>query len=1349
MREHSVPRIVLLALCCIVGAVGAVLSPLAAGAQDLRSWDHGDYGRAVFEWGQPVDHRLDQSGRTVDITFSEPVSAEFDSVPQSLSNYVASISQIGLETVRFTLTGDADATAFGTGTAVILDIRPSDGDGQSSDSASSGAGLAFMAPAAVNPGSAISSNAGGIGLPAREPGDASGDASAIPSSRSAGDQTSASGSRQSAASSSQVPTSQEDPPRILSPEPSPEPSPELGQTVGLRGGVHEAFDRLVFDWQQPTAFSVHQDGQRARISFERPGSLNRSGFSENALSRLESAAAVGSGAGGGLVVDLGLSPGTRVDSFSIDNRAVIDLRDGEPRQDDLPALDSGDGRTLAAASTSDRQQPPSEGQPIETRSDNGRPDNAPPDGANPNGSEVDDGPATVEGNPFRPRPSPPRPPRVVAESGDGDVDLGRNLSGDDFSSDPGSDAAEDSATSADPGASAARAPDETSQVAEDQGTIPERPSAPLTGRSDSETPSPGTVRAASEIDEDDLPSLEDVSSSVEDTLARLDAGRQARSRSNRSDDGASILPTDSARSGYGTVPREALEVRTIDAPDGRTVEFDPGVPSYAAFFLRNDALWAVFASRNRLNVSDLARDSEPVLGAPQTVEATGGVALRFADANARGLYVRRDATAWTVTLLDQHRSAEVPITLLRQPNHPAGSRVLAMAPGARGVVRLRDPEIGDVLLVAPVSQAGIGMPTTREFAQLEFLKAEMGIAVRPKADDILMSLTPDGVELTADTGLVLSPDVDTRLAAASRPGDGVPRFYDFANWTTPERAYNTQRRELERRVVESQDDEKASVRMELARLSLTHALPHEALGMLEIAADLDPDLGDEPDFLALRGAARALAGELDGAASDLDHDAFVNAAEGYAWRGLVEERRGNYDGAARAYSRAGDVWADYPDDLQIELRMSAALATLKSGDIDGGHRLANDLLDDYGELVSDTGAFQYLTGLIAKERGDGDRAVAWFGEAVDSNDRKHSVLAERELVALQSEREEIDPQDAADRLEQLRFAWRGDHLELDLLEDLGTAYWRDGAVRQALATWDDARNQFADLPAASDLTDHLRSRFVQVFIGEEGPASALDPIARYSIYEDFSHLMPPGELGRDIRLALAEGLAQIDLLARSAAMLEDMLADGLPADEIPDVATRLAGLRLLDNRVEDALDATDLALDTDPAPETAARARALRARALSEIDRPNEAFAAIAQDDGDLADAARLDIAWRARNWPRAAEALWSLIDRAEIDGDALNTEWRNRIMNLTLVLALSDDQAGLDEVSERFGDQLADGPEGEAFRVLTRSGGSMDTLDLQSIRDEVAEVALFESFLDGFRQSGTAGTADAATPMN
>ena len=60
---------------------------------------------------------------------------------------------------------------------------------------------------------------------------------------------------------------------------------------------------------------------------------------------------------------------------------------------------------------------------------------------------------------------------------------------------------------------------------------------------------------------------------------------------------------------------------------------------------------------------------------------------------------------------------------------------------------------------------------------------------------------------------------------------------------------------------------------------------------------------------------------------------------------------------------------------------------------------------------------------------DLDNAVASFQTAKDSGDLYSSVRAEYELTDLNLQQETIELEEAIQRLERLRYAWRGDAFE--------------------------------------------------------------------------------------------------------------------------------------------------------------------------------------------------------------------------------------------------------------------------------------------------------------------------------
>ena len=90
-------------------------------------------------------------------------------------------------------------------------------------------------------------------------------------------------------------------------------------------------------------------------------------------------------------------------------------------------------------------------------------------------------------------------------------------------------------------------------------------------------------------------------------------------------------------------------------------------------------------------------------------------------------------------------------------------------------------------------------------------------------------------------------------------------------------------------------------------------------------------------------------------------------------------------------------------------------------------------------------------------------------------------------------------------------------------------------------------------------------------------------------------------------------------------------------------------------------------------------------------------------DASRLAEAARLDIAWRAEDWPAAAAALGELVGDPPPLGAAIGAGQADLVLNLGVALALADDRAGLDRLALAFGPSMAATPEAGTFALLTR----------------------------------------------
>jgi hypothetical protein len=570
------------------------------------------------------------------------------------------------------------------------------------------------------------------------------------------------------------------------------------------------------------------------------------------------------------------------------------------------------------------------------------------------------------------------------------------------------------------------------------------------------------------------------------------------------------------------------------------------------------------------------------------------------------------------------------------------------------------------------------------------------------------------------------------------PASEIDRLFDIDGWRGPEDGFNARRQSLQRALVLGPDGDRERARLEFARFLFAHGQATEALAQLEMLLDERSELADRLDFTALRGAAYVLAGQPDAAMEQLGSPALAESAEAALWRAGAAAQAGDWSAAADGFRRAGHILYVYPSPLRERFLVWAAETWLNRDD---PARAGEDLawLSDASDGAADEmGAVRFLRGRIAAARGDIRQAEAWLQDAIDSEDSYYRHRAALALVDLQRATERIDPAEEIERLEAIRYDWRGDAMEFGLLARLGDAYWRARRYREALETWRGALADFPEMAGADGMPALVAERLSQLLAGENPEADPVPPLTAVSLYRDFQALIPE-DAGRDRLIRhLAERLVDIDLLGEAGDLLEELVTGRLAGIDKARTGARLAAIRLLDDRPADAL----AALDRSQAPfEDAALAderRLLRARALSERADDEAALALLQGDDSELAEAARLDIAWRSQNWPLAAEVLGERVGAPPPDGEPLDEARAGQVLNLAIALAMSDDRAALDRLEREFGESMAGTPQAETFALVTRpTTGSGPLAGLAAVRRQVAEVDLFEDFLETYRTAG------------
>jgi tetratricopeptide (TPR) repeat protein len=780
-------------------------------------------------------------------------------------------------------------------------------------------------------------------------------------------------------------------------------------------------------------------------------------------------------------------------------------------------------------------------------------------------------------------------------------------------------------------------------------------------------------------------------------------------------------------SGAAQPPPGSLPVRYVLAPEGASLRFDWAKPAAAAVFRRGPALWIVFPGAKLLDLTELRRlGGDLVQRADQLADAKATV-LRLVTRPGIGPSLRRTGDGWIVDLKTLEARADTPITLEARPAAEPPEVRFAVREASEPVY-LRDPEVGDLLAVVPVGEIGRGIGTPQDFVDFSALATVQGIALRPNADDLRVLIADDSVAVTRPGGLLLS---STAELSVSQEPETPGRLFDFARWRgAASQSFLQKRSRLEQAVAATPAAYRSKTRLALARFYFADLYAAEAEGVLEAIRRDDPTLSGDPAVLLMMGAVHLMLGDQKRAAQELGQELLGKEPEALLWRASLSAELGDWQVAARGFAEASDLLARYPTALRDRFALQAAESLLETSQADQAQPMIQLVLKD-GAPPHDKAMALYLDGRRLLSLGDRDAAIVRWNQVAEMDDRLSRTRALFARTMAELDAKTITRTEVIQALDRLRFGWRGDMVEFNLMRTLGELKLADGDQRGGFDVLREVAANFPDYPQSKEVVKELGDAVTELFLNKG--LDDVAPLKALTLYDDFKEYVPAGERSDAVVRRLADRLVSVDLLDRAATLLEDQVTHHLTGRDKARVAAQLALIRLLDHNPNDALKALDIDVGADVPPELQRQRQQLRARALSELNRGDEALAILASDTSRDADRLRADIFWRARNWAEAAKVFSRLVPSP--GAEALDQAASQLVLNWASALTLASDQPGLGELRAGYGKAMAATPFAEAFRVVAgdASPGAGET-DPRTVANRVAQMSDLQSFMTNFK---------------
>jgi len=779
-----------------------------------------------------------------------------------------------------------------------------------------------------------------------------------------------------------------------------------------------------------------------------------------------------------------------------------------------------------------------------------------------------------------------------------------------------------------------------------------------------------------------------------------------------------------------TASEVILDIQEIQG--GQQLRFNWPERVAAAAFERAGSLWLVFDRAYSLNLDRLIENED--VASRRISEFTvedhpDALVVRIGVRENQNYMVTSEGRNWMVAMKDSRTTPRFPLSPTRRVDPQKGQQIFIPARNIGREIEIEDPIVGDLLVVLPLQDEGRGISADYSSAVAEIPMTAQGILVVPLTDFVQVDRYRDGVAISAEgSALFQGATADLNFFDGSA-GEGL---IDFNGWRQgPKHEY----RKYEARVLfalsaSDSDQELEEARFRLAKFYLGHGRAAEALGIMELMIEDNEALERDPQFRAVRGVANLKMHRYSEAEDDLALKELSNEQDLDLWRVLLSEKKDDYTAAVGNFRRGRDLLGS----LDVRDRTAIQLAVIRSAvELDDNETIERELRLLSGVDLTDYQAAEaeYLNALYYQNKGQSEDAQIIFERLSDARDRRISALARYRSTLESLAQEEIDKSEAAERLERLRYVWRGDNQEAQIMDILGQFYYDLGEYSEALEVMRDAVAIYPVQARSRRLLSRMTTIFRELFL--DGRADELSPIGAISLWLRFRDLTPLGSEGDLMIRRLADRLVEVELLDRAAELLEYQVQERLEGAARAQVASNLAAIYTRNTQAERALAILRATREPQLPRDILTSRRWVEARALIDLSRFEEAEVLLENDLSANAERLRSQLYWQSRAWGKLADTNRRLLGDSADRGDPLNDEQRVHLMRLTLALTFLDDRQGLIGLRSNYGPLMASGDFANGFELLT-SDQELTGQELSDIASQIASVQKLSDFLQEYR---------------
>ncbi|WP_331255644.1 hypothetical protein [Candidatus Bealeia paramacronuclearis] len=628
---------------------------------------------------------------------------------------------------------------------------------------------------------------------------------------------------------------------------------------------------------------------------------------------------------------------------------------------------------------------------------------------------------------------------------------------------------------------------------------------------------------------------------------------------------------------------------------------------------------------------------------------------------------------------------------------------------------MTDEGKGDPLVIVPLKNDGYALSQNHKYVDFEVIPTQQGIVIAKRRSDLEAQVQNAQFQLHSPQGLVISSQKDRER---ERKTMKTLALYEFKTWQHNDVDFQEFQRATENKAAELPAGKKTEPYLDLIRHNLAHGRAVEAIGLLRVVDQEDPRLKYDINFHALRGAARFMIGDSQLALEDLKYEELKNEPESKLWQGFALAGQGNIKDGLALIEQNLPFLTLYPQPIKSMLVLKGAHAALAGNNVALTHKLL-DLLKNEKIPAPHQEDYKLVLGLLEKAEKNTEKAGEQLEEVANGPDNKASVYAELEVILSNLESHDLSPKEAIEKLEKLRYSWRGDEVEFDILDALGKLYIGEGDYRKGLSAMASAVQHYPKAKGFDDLSKRLHQAFSDLFL--EKNSTKIPALTAISLYQSFKSLTPQGAEGDTIVLGLADRLMTLDLADQAIALLQERLKLS-PQANMP-LIKKLAQAYISQKDGEGAQKMIDDALLQEMDEGDRKSLRRLKAQIYEKNKQYDDALNLLSTDETFEGLSQKAEIYGIKNQFPEAAATLGRALEQKKPS----ETPARS-ILNYALYLNKAQDWKTLADVKAKYTPVLKDPQDKAAIELLVRNRDETALLD--HLQQELDEVDLYDSVL-------------------